>query len=114
MVNPHDDGISMDSFIDWAIDAGCTIERIDDHTDGYSRFETALRALQERQRCHSSLPLLHQLREPMPAHPGATVSTARVRIDGQRHGVGVGRDIPHLSKAFILQYHDDLGVPGLT
>ena len=58
VVNPHDDGISMDTFIDWAIEAGYGFKRIDDYDDWYRRFETALRGLPEKQRQHSSLPLL--------------------------------------------------------
>src|SRR5690606_15803816 len=57
VVNPHDDGISLDSFIDWAIESGHRILRIDDYDDWYRRFETALRALPETLRQHSSLPL---------------------------------------------------------
>src|SRR5262249_13036907 len=39
VVNPHDDGISMDTFIDWAIEAGHPVERIDDYAGWYRRFE---------------------------------------------------------------------------
>jgi fatty acid CoA ligase FadD9 len=114
VVNPHDDRISMDSFVEWAQAAGHPIQRIDDYSDWYRRFETALRALPEKQRNASSLPLIHQLRTPMPAHAGATVSAERFRADVRKHGVGVDRDIPHLSKAFILKYLEDLRLLGLT
>ncbi|MGV9301433.1 thioester reductase domain-containing protein, partial [Amycolatopsis sp. NPDC003676] len=30
VVNPHDDGVSLDSFVDWLIEAGHRIDRIDD------------------------------------------------------------------------------------
>ena len=110
---PHDDGISMDSFIDWAIEAGYSIQRIDDYDDWIGRFETALRALPENQRQHSSLPLLHQLRRPMPPTAGAMASAVRFRADVHRHGIGGERDIPHLSAAFIRKYLDDLRVLGL-
>ena len=106
VVNPHDDGISMDTFIDWAIAAGHCIQRIDDYEDWYRRFETALRGLPEKQRQHSSLPLLHQLRRPMRASAGATVSTARFENDVREQG----KDIPHLSAAFIRKYLNDLRV----
>jgi fatty acid CoA ligase FadD9 len=110
VVNPHDDGISMDTFIDWAIRAGHSIERIDAYDDWYGRFETALRGLPEKQRQHSSLPLLHQLRRPMPATAGATVSTVRFQADVRKHGIGATKDIPHLSADFIRKYLDDLRV----
>jgi len=110
VVNPHEDGISMDHFIDWAIEAGHAIKRIDDYADWYGRFETALRALPEKQRQHSSLPLLHQLRHPMPARAGATVSAVRFQGDVRKYGAGADKEIPHLSAAFIRKYLDDLRV----
>jgi len=113
VVNPHDDGISMDSFISWAIDAGHPIQRINDYADWFGRFETALRGLPEKQRHSSSLPLLHQLQRPMPAAAGAHVSATRFREDVRKHGVGADKDIPHLSEAFIRKYLEDLRVVGL-
>jgi fatty acid CoA ligase FadD9 len=71
VVNPHDDAISQDTFVDWAIEAGVKIERIADYADWAARFETALRSLPERQRNASSLPLIHQTKQPMPASAGA-------------------------------------------
>lgn len=110
VVNPHDDGISMDTFIDWAIEAGHRIQRIDDYADWAARFETALRGLPEKQRHQSSLPLIHQLREPMPAMAGAHPSARRFREDVRKYEVGAAKDIPHLSAPFILKYLEDLRV----
>jgi fatty acid CoA ligase FadD9 len=113
VVNPHDDGISLDTFVDWAIEEGCAIRRIEDYADWYRRFETALRALPERQRAQSSLPLLHQMREPMtPAH-GAVVAAPGFREGVRRIGVGPERDIPHLSRELIRKYLADLRLLGL-
>ncbi|ETZ96613.1 putative FATTY-ACID-CoA LIGASE FADD9 domain protein [Mycobacterium kansasii 662] len=33
VMNPYDDGIGMDRFVDWLVDAGCAIHRIDDYGD---------------------------------------------------------------------------------
>ena len=49
-MNPYDDGIGLDEYVDWLIDAGCSIQRIGDYGDWLRRFETAMRALPERQR----------------------------------------------------------------
>jgi fatty acid CoA ligase FadD9 len=108
VVNPHEDGISMDSFIDWAIEAGHPIRRIESYADWFNRFETALRGLPEKQRQQSSLPLLHQMRQPMPASAGASVSAVRFRADVCAHGVGTYKDIPHLSAGFIRKFLHDL------
>jgi len=110
VVNPHDDGISMDTFIDWAIEAGYGIRRIEDYDDWYHRFETALRGLPDRQRQHSSLPLLHQLRRPLPANAGALASAVRFESDVRKHG----KEIPHLSAAFIRKYLNDLRLLNLV
>jgi len=110
VVNPHDDGISMDSFVDWAIEAGHPIQRIDDYADWLARFEAALRGLPEKQRAQSFLPLLHQLRSPMPANPGAHAPSERFRADVRRHGVGADQDIPRLSAPFLRKVLDDLRV----
>ena len=110
VVNPHDDGISMDSFVEWAIEAGHRIERIDDYADWLARFETVLHRLPEKQRNQSSLPLIHQLRNPMPPSAGAHVSAVHFQADVRKHGVGTDKDIPHLSAPFVRKYLEDLRV----
>jgi fatty acid CoA ligase FadD9 len=108
VVNPHDDGISMDTFVEWAIEAGGPIQRIDDYDIWLMRFETMLRGLPERQRQQSSLPLIHQLKRPMPAAPGAHVSSTRFHAEVRRCHGGANWDIPHLSAAFIRKCIEDL------
>jgi fatty acid CoA ligase FadD9 len=107
VVNPHDDGISLDTFIDWCIAAGHPILRIAPHDHWVQRFETALRSLPEKQRQQSFLPLLHQMRQPMTAHAGAHMSAQRFRDDVRRLGVGRG-DIPHLAQDYIAKVLADL------
>ena len=58
VMNPHDDGIGLDEYVDWLIEAGYPIQRIDDFGEWLQRFETGLRALPDRQRQHSVLPML--------------------------------------------------------
>jgi fatty acid CoA ligase FadD9 len=108
VVNPHDDGVSMDDFVEWIAASGHEVQRVDDYGDWFARFETALKALPEKQRQQSFLPLLHQLRHPMPATPGAAVSARSFHAMVRRVGVGSHRDIPHLSEALIAKYIVDL------
>lgn len=113
VVNPHDDGISLDSFVDWAIEAGHAIRRIEDYDDWYRRFGTALRALPEQQRQHSSLPLLHQFRQPLPAQlSGPAPAPAFVRAVNT-YRVGGDQGIPHLSREFITKCLADIALLGL-
>jgi fatty acid CoA ligase FadD9 len=113
VLNPHDDAISMDQFVDWMVDAGHPIKRVDDYADWVTRFETAMRALPEKQRAQSFLPLLHQLRHAMEPVPGSHVSAHRFRAAVREAGIGPDRDIPHLSRDLIRKYLDDLKLRGL-
>ncbi|MFG3498312.1 carboxylic acid reductase [Streptomyces sp. NPDC047928] len=108
LVNPHDDGISLDTFVDWLDDAGHRIERVDDYADWLARFETAMRALPEEQRRHSALPLLHGFARPDEAVPGSTIPSARFRAAVREAGIGPSSDIPTLSPALIGKYATDL------
>ena len=108
MVNSHDDGISLDQFVDWLIEAGYPIQRIDDYDDWLARFETALRTLPERQRQHSVLALLDAFRRPAEAVPGSAIPAERFRADVQTAEIGPDGDIPHLSAALIAKYIADL------
>jgi fatty acid CoA ligase FadD9 len=108
VVNPHDDGVSLDQFVDWLIDAGHPIQRIDDHAAWFARFEAALRALPEKQRQHSSLALLDAFRHCAPAVAGSSVPAARFHADVRALGVGACGDIPHLTPELIRKYIADL------
>ena len=102
--NPHDDGISLDTFVDWIIAAGYPIEKIDDYSGWLARFETTMRALPERQRAHSVLTVLDVYREPMPAVAGSPVPGARFQFAVERSG----RAIPHVTQELIGKYLAEL------
>ncbi|WTG15493.1 thioester reductase domain-containing protein [Streptomyces decoyicus] len=108
LVNPHDDGISLDTFVDWLNEAGYRIDRVDDYNDWLSRLETALRALPEGQRQHSILPLLHGFKTPEGAIRGSAIPSARFHAAVRTAGLGPAGDIPKLSAPFIGKYAADL------
>ncbi|MEE6138403.1 carboxylic acid reductase [Mycobacterium sp. 050128] len=109
--NPHDGGISMDTFVDWIIAAGYPVEKIDDYSSWLARFETAMGALPERQRAQSVLTVLDVYREPMLAMAGSPVSGARFQSAVEHSG----RAIPHVSRQLIDKYLADLAqIGGLT
>jgi fatty acid CoA ligase FadD9 len=114
VMNPHDDGISLDVFVDWLIAAGHDIRRIDDHDEWFARFETALKSLPEKQRQHSVLPLLDVYRKPEAPLRGAPAPTEVFRGAVQAAGVGADKDIPHLSATLIDKYVLDLRLLGLV
>ncbi|MTE17243.1 carboxylic acid reductase [Nocardia aurantiaca] len=113
VLNPHDDGISLDEFVDWLIESGHPIDRIDSYQDWLTRFETALRALPEHQRTHSVLPLLHAYRRPSPPIPGAALPAKRFQTAVQQAKLGPNADIPHLTKELIDKYVKDLKLRNL-
>lgn len=111
-VNPHDDDISLDTFVDWLIGSGHRIQRID-YDEWFTRVGTALRALPEPHRRNSLLPLLHGFRQPGEARRGSAVPADEFRAAVRAAAVGSDHDIPHLSAALIRRYTDDLAALGL-
>jgi fatty acid CoA ligase FadD9 len=113
VMNPHDDGIGLDEYVDWLINAGYSIQRVGDYDAWLHRFETAMRALPERQRQASLLPLLHDYTRPEKPINGAMAPTNRFRSAVQDAKIGTDKDIPHVSRAMIVKYITDLGLLGL-
>ncbi|MFN3007494.1 carboxylic acid reductase [Mycolicibacterium wolinskyi] len=113
VMNPYDDGIGLDEFVDWLIEAGYPVHRIDDYATWLERFETALRALPDKQRQASLLPLLHNYQQP--SHPmlGAGAPTDVFRAAVQEAKIGPDKDIPHISAPIIVKYITNLQQLGL-
>jgi fatty acid CoA ligase FadD9 len=104
VVNPHDDGVSLGTFVDWLIDLGWPIQRIDDYADWRVRFGSALRQLPESARRHSAAPILNAFDRPAEPVAGSPVPAddfcARVRTE-------LG-EVPGLSSALATKYVADL------
>jgi fatty acid CoA ligase FadD9 len=113
VMNPHDDGVGLDEYVDWLADAGCRIERITDYDQWFIRFDTALRNLPDKQRQASLLPLLGSYRCPQPAIRGAFAPTQRFRAAVAEADIGAHGDIPHIGKSVIEKYLTDLEMLGL-
>ncbi|WP_313888680.1 non-ribosomal peptide synthetase [Mycolicibacterium sp. CBMA 226] len=115
VMNPHDDGIGLDDYVDWLIEAGHPIRRVGDFAEWLRQFETRLRSLPEHQRRQSVLQML-LLRGPARIPPltptrGAYASTDRFRAAVRDAKIGPNQnnpDIPHVSRAVILNYVDEL------
>ena len=112
-MNPYDDGIGMDEFVDWLIDAGYSVARVGDYAEWLARFETALRALPDRQRQASLLPLLHNYQQPSYPVPGSIAPVDRFRAAVQDAKIGADKDIPHIGAPVIVKYITDLQLLGL-
>jgi fatty acid CoA ligase FadD9 len=111
VLNHHaDDGVSLDTVVDWIESAGYSVQRLPDHGEWLRRFEAKLSTLTEQQRQHSSLNVLDAWRRPHPAHPPQ---------DDSRHFIAAvkdlvcGPEIPHITEAFIHKYLGDMRGLGL-
>ena len=111
-VNPHDDGVSLDSFLNWIEAEGVQIDRLEDHDQWYSRFRTALIQLPEDVRTASVLPVLDAYAKPISARGGKAdapqfVDAVTAAFDGRA-------EIPHLGPSLIRKYLADLEHLSLT
>ncbi|KQH77424.1 non-ribosomal peptide synthetase [Mycobacterium gordonae] len=120
VMNTHDDGIGLDEYVDWLIEAGHPIQRMDDFGEWLRRCEAGLRALPDRQRRHSALPALslYRITDLAPPEPtrGSVAATERFRAAVRAANIGPDKDnpdIPHVSAPIIVKYANDLRLIGL-
>ncbi|HZX55922.1 MAG TPA: SDR family oxidoreductase, partial [Ilumatobacteraceae bacterium] len=113
VMNPYDDGIGVDEYVDWLIDAGHTIQRIPGYDAWLKRFDAALRALPDKQRQASLLPLMHNYQRPEKPIRGSIAPTDRFRVAVQNAKIGPDKDIPHVTAPVIVKYITDLQLLGL-
>jgi fatty acid CoA ligase FadD9 len=113
VMNPHDDGVSLDVIVDWLIDEGAVITRVDDHAEWVARFEGALRGLPEQRRQRTALALLDAYRVPERPLRGAVAPTDVFRAAVKTHRLGLTHDIPQIDVALIRKYLVDLNQLGL-
>jgi fatty acid CoA ligase FadD9 len=113
VMNPYDDGIGLDEYVDWLIDAGYPVERVGDYDAWLQRFDTTIRALPERQRQASLLPLIHNYQRPETPIRGSIAPTDRFRSAVQDAKIGPDKDIPHVTPQIIVKYITDLQMLGL-
>ena len=72
-----------------------------------------MRALPERQRQYSLLPLMHNYQKPEKPINGSIAPAGRFRAAIQDAKVGSDKDIPHITPAIISKYISDLRLHGL-
>jgi fatty acid CoA ligase FadD9 len=108
VLNPHDDGVSLDVFVDWLIDGGHDITRIDLYDHWLARFETTLTALPEKRRIQTALPLLDAYRKPDKPVNGAMAPASVFHAAVRQAKIGADNDIPHITSALINKYASDL------
>ena len=103
VVNPHEDAVSLDVIVDWLIEAGEPIRRIDHYGDWFMRFDTAVRGLPESLRKYSVYTLMDGYRQPQTALSGSAVPADKfataLRESGNRTS-----SIPHITPGLVAKY----------
>jgi len=97
-------GCSLDDFVDWMIEAGCKIQRVENYREWLARFETAMLSLPEEQRAQSMLTILDPYRQPQGLGGGHRMQVDRFRGVTEQAGV----PIPRFTADVIRKYVTDL------
>lgn len=113
VVNPHDDGVSLDTVVDWLAGGGVAVRRVGGHGAWRERFEAALEGLPQAQRPHSLLPLMAAWRKPLVPRTASALPAERFRAAVRAAGIGAEGDIPHLTRPLVEKYVADLRHLGL-
>ncbi|GAB4086253.1 carboxylic acid reductase [Myceligenerans cantabricum] len=106
VVNPLDDGVSLDTMVDWLTGLGVELTKVDDHTDWHRRLGAGLRALSESERRASILPLLDSFSAP--EQPVAGSSIASPGFLARVQDLGLDTRIRSLDARFVEKSLSDL------
>jgi fatty acid CoA ligase FadD9 len=110
-VNMHyDDGISLDTMVDWIISAGYDIHRMHDHGEWFRRFEEKMRNLPDGKRHYSCLSIVDKFRVPHPVDP---MPVSFAGFLAAIRDTTVGPTVPHLSEEYVHKCIRDMQHLGL-
>ncbi len=107
-----DDGVSLDTLVDWIASAGYPVTRLADHAAWLAEFRRRLLALPPPLQQRSALPILHQWAQPIPASAETRFDARQLRERLEEIGGGPV-EIPRLDERAIHAYLRDLVVLGL-
>ncbi|CAB4975165.1 MAG: AMP-binding protein [Actinobacteria bacterium] len=106
----HDDGISLDTFVDWIEAAGYPMQRVAMHDEWVRRIEARLQALPTETRQQSVLGVLEAYRRPFKATAALAVSD---HFAAAVASLPIGPRVPHLTREYIEKCLEDLRARGL-
>jgi fatty acid CoA ligase FadD9 len=116
VVNPHwQDGVSLDTMVEWLRGAGVDLRRIEDHRRWYEAFRAALEALPADAQQRSALPIVRQWERPQGRGLRFDATRLRQRLAAlaPRPGPALETEIPVLTEAYLHQIVRDLAALGL-
>lgn len=106
LVNPFDDGVSLDLMVDWLIEMGVPLTRIDSYDEWVHRFSAALNALDKDDKRASVLPLLDGFSQPEEPAYGSLIEAPQ--FAAALAGTGAGDMFSSLTPSFLLKCVEDL------
>jgi fatty acid CoA ligase FadD9 len=113
VVNAHwDDGVSLDTLVDWIASAGYAVTRVPDHAAWYAAFRERLQALPPLIQQRSALPILHQWARPIPVDAEVRFEARRLR-ERLEELAGGPVELPRLDEGLTHTYLRDLVALGL-
>jgi fatty acid CoA ligase FadD9 len=113
--NGHwDDGVSLDTVMDWVQSAGHPLVRMEDHAAWFALFERRLRELPAGERQRSALPILERWARPLPGWEGERIDASQFLAQVERLRPGGEAEPPHLTEAYLHAYLADLQDLGLV
>jgi fatty acid CoA ligase FadD9 len=103
------DGISLDTYVDWAQRAGYPVRRIDDHAAWYRAIRGRLEALAPEEQQRSALPILKAWERP---------AVRELALDNRRlcerlRALGEQSDMPSIDEQTIRRYLESMVALGL-
>lgn len=113
VMNPHDDGIGLDEYVDWLIAFGYNIDLVNEYSDWLQQFEKRLHDLPHWQQSASLLPLLHSYRKPLKPTCGSIASTWRFGEALHQKNFTSDFKSPYINQSLIGKYANDLQLLGL-
>ncbi len=102
----HDDGCTLDAFVDWIESAGYPITRLDSYDEWFRRFERALQSLPEEQKQRSALEVLGAYQNPRP--PVGDIRPDSNHFKELVKTFSTGPEIPHIDETFIHKCLSDI------
>jgi len=109
----REDGVSLDTLMDWVASAGHPLVRIPDHAAWFEAFRAKLEALPPAERGHSALPILHLWAKPLDGREAARVDASRFVQEVARRQPAGDPGIPGLTEAYLHKYLEDLVALGI-
>ncbi|MCT1447860.1 thioester reductase domain-containing protein [Brevibacterium casei] len=106
LVNPFDDGISLDRFVEWLIEAGVSLVRVGEYGLWMERFKMALSVLDDDDKRASLLPLIDGFRAPEDPVRGSRIDSTD--LHGALAQAGLADRLQPLSREFVLKSVRDI------